>query len=578
MEKYYTELVNTGFNILHPVMVDFIVKGMKKRYGGKWWDEILDALQDQRFLPGYGDEKQLISSLDRANCCRLIMRRYRDLFYDQRTGNDCKTWATELMGVRNELAHDSIQDLPQKDAERYLDTMARLASELDSCSTAKIQELYKEARSTAPDIAKSVPEGYYPTADQNSPASFGAIDLLSISDNEIVEPTGLSRKLTINGETMAYPVYRVRLDRLFYNDRNDRILTWISQYKDENGVDDLSALSNEDYNRIIEDFIVKSNPAAIEKTRNNIALVSQREPGVTLSDGRIIDGNRRFTCLRMLHREDPSINYFETVILNKSPSDDAKQIKLLELSIQHGEEAKVDYNQIDTVIGAYLDIVESGLITVEEYAASTNESISDVKKKLEVAQLIMDFLTFMHTPGQYHIARDMQVYSVLVELLPLLNKCKTDREREELKRSVFTNTMLSTFDDQRKYIRELKSLYGTQPYKTYIQRESKAAEQVSEAMENYGIGGMDDLKEFVKEQATTKAELSLSLDKALNQSRKAQTRNKPAKNVAKCIELLMEIDTDIFQKLTDEERASLRAQFAKLSEVSDMISGELPNE
>ena len=578
MEKYYTKLVNTGFNILHPVMVDFIVKGMKKRYGGKWWDEILDALQDQRFLPGYGDEEQLISYLDRANCCRLIMRRYRDLFYDQRTGNDCKTWATELMGVRNGLAHDSIQDLPQKDAERYLDTMARLASELDSRSSAKIQELYKEARSMAPDIAKSVPEGYYPTADQNSPASFGATDLLSISDNEIVEPTGLSRKLTINGETLAYPVYRVRLDRLFYNDRNDRILTWISQYKDENGVDDLSALSNEDYNRIIEDFIVKSNPAAIEKTRNNIALVSQREPGVTLSDGRIIDGNRRFTCLRMLHREDPSINYFETVILNKSPSDDAKQIKLLELSIQHGEEAKVDYNQIDTVIGAYLDIVESGLITVEEYAASTNESISDVKKKLEVAQLIMDFLTFMHTPGQYHIARDMQVYSVLVELLPLLNKCKTDREREELKRSVFTNTMLSTFDDQRKYIRELKSLYGTQPYKTYIQRESKAAEQVSEAMENYGIGGMDDLKEFVKEQATTKAELSLSLDKALNQSRKAQTRNKPAKNVAKCIELLMEIDTDIFQKRTDEERASLRAQFAKLSEVSDMISGELPNE
>ena len=48
-------------------------------------------------------------------------------------------------------------------------------------------------------------------------------------------------------------------------------------------------LSREEYNRVIEDFIIKSNPAAIEKTRNNIAMFNQREPGVTLSDGRIIE-------------------------------------------------------------------------------------------------------------------------------------------------------------------------------------------------------------------------------------------------------------------------------------------------
>ncbi len=578
MSKYYTELVNKGYDELHPTMVEFIMKGMKKRYGSRWWDEILNALNDQRYLPGSGSEQDLIDCLDRANCCRMITRRYNDLFYDPKTGNNCKTWATELMGVRNELAHDSIEDIPQKNAERYLDTMVRLATAIDRNCGSRIQALYQEARSMAPDIAKPAPESYYPAADQNSLPGAAAPDLLDVTDPDIVELTGLSRKLTINGETLAFPVYRVRLDNLFYNDRNDRILTWISQYKDENGVDNLSSLNREEYNRIIEDFIVKSNPSAIEKTRNNIALVNQREPGVTLSDGRIIDGNRRFTCLRMLHREDPSVNYFETVILRQSPADSAKQIKLLELAIQHGEEAKVDYNQIDTVIGAYLDIVETGLITVEEYAASTNEQIAEVRKKLDIAQLIVDFLDFMHTPGQYHIARDMQVYSVFVELLPLLNRCKSDKEKEELKHSVFTNTMLATFGDQRKYIRDLRSLFGTQPYKTYIQRENKAAEQVSEAMEKYGIGGMGDLKEFLKNQTGMKAEQALSFEKALSQSRKAQTRNKPAKNVAKCIELLMEIDTDIFTKLNEEERASLRAQFLKLTEVADMISGELPDE
>lgn len=40
-----------------------------------------------------------------------------------------------------------------------------------------------------------------------------------------VEKTTQTRKLTIDGMTKAYPVYKVRLDWLFYNDQNDRIAT-----------------------------------------------------------------------------------------------------------------------------------------------------------------------------------------------------------------------------------------------------------------------------------------------------------------------------------------------------------------
>lgn len=76
--------------------------------------------------------------------------------------------------------------------------------------------------------------------------------------------------------------------------------TWISRYESENGKDSLNDLNVEIYNRIIENFITESNPEAIQKTQKNIALVGQREPGVTLADGRIVDGNRRFTCLRRM--------------------------------------------------------------------------------------------------------------------------------------------------------------------------------------------------------------------------------------------------------------------------------------
>ena len=267
------------------------------------------------------------------------------------------------------------------------------------------------------------------------------MNLLELQDASLVEKTNLTRKLTLGGVTKAYPVYRVRLDLLYYNDQNDRIATWITQYKSDPENAAFDTLDREQYNKTIEGFIIASNPAAMEKTKNNIALVNQREPGVVLADGRIIDGNRRFTCLRLLHAENPAFNYFETVILEASVQEDHKQIKMLELAIQHGEEQRVDYNLIDLAIGAYHDIVETGLLTIDEYAESTGMSVSEIKRRLEIAQLIIDFLAFMGVPGQYHVAREMQVFSVFNELVPLLRRCETEQAREELRRSVFNNTI-----------------------------------------------------------------------------------------------------------------------------------------
>lgn len=124
----------------------------------------------------------------------------------------------------------------------------------------------------------------------------------------------------------------------------------------------------------------------------NISMVGQREPGVTLADGRIIDGNIRFTCIRQLNREGDEVFSFETVILNADIDTGRKKIKMLELAIQHGEEKKVDYSPIEIVIGAYQDIIETELLTIEEYAESTNQSISEVKKRLEVGKLVIEFL------------------------------------------------------------------------------------------------------------------------------------------------------------------------------------------
>ena len=92
------------------------------------------------------------------------------------------------------------------------------------------------------------------------------MNLLEINDPDLIQKTNLSRKLTIGGKTIAYPVYRIRLDLLFYNDKNDRIATWLTQYNNDPKNTPFEKLSIEEYNGIIEEFIIDSNPTAIDKT------------------------------------------------------------------------------------------------------------------------------------------------------------------------------------------------------------------------------------------------------------------------------------------------------------------------
>ena len=401
------------------------------------------------------------------------------------------------------------------------------------------------------------------------------MNLLELQDASLVEKTNLTRKLTLGGVTKAYPVYRVRLDLLYYNDQNDRIATWITQYKSDPENAAFDTLDREQYNKTIEGFIIASNPAAMEKTKNNIALVNQREPGVVLADGRIIDGNRRFTCLRLLHAENPAFNYFETVILEASVQEDHKQIKMLELAIQHGEEQRVDYNLIDLAIGAYHDIVETGLLTIDEYAESTGMSVSEIKRRLEVAQLIIDFLAFMGVPGQYHVAREMQVFSVFNELVPLLRRCETEQAREELRRSVFNNTMMKTFIDQRKYMRDLKAMMDSGLYSSYIKKQNKIAEDLEEKKAEAGITTKKELDEFVKRNEDAAEELQISMERSLLQTKKSQARNRPSQIVGKSISMLKDIDTGVFDKLTPAEREKLQTQLGKLSSAVSMMADDV---
>ena len=383
-------------------------------------------------------------------------------------------------------------------------------------------------------------------------------------EQQVVIKTTLTRKLTIDGLTKAYPVYKVCLDWLFYNDQNDRIATWISQYKAQHEGQTPDISNRDEYNGIIEEFIVASNPDAIRKTQTNIEMVDQREPGVVLADGRIIDGNRRFTCLRRLAQKDNRFKYFETVILDRNIENNAKQIKMLELSIQHGEESKVDYNPIDRLVGIYSDIVENGLLSVEEYARSTNESEAEVKRRIEISKLMVEFLEFINAPKQFYIARDLQIHFPLEELFKLIRKCRDEDEARDLKIAVFNNILMQTSSDMTRFIRNFKSVIGSEYQEDFLAEQRELAAKVIETLPSVGEMDTACIREVVRANGEVTQALEYSMEKTLTKVKKNETRNRPVQLAEKATTFLESIDAHILEKMNDSELQRLNRQLSKL--------------
>ena len=544
MQENY-EYAQKGLRILHPLLAGFVGMEMNNAYKAKWWDEVLYILSDHTDeLPSYGDYAELVDSLDIANCIRVILREWKDIFKYE-LDKDAQTLLNELMGIRNTIAHIGQQDLSQLDTERYLDTMARLCEKIDREGAQQIRELYNEIRHAENSEADSSLSGPIPieeTLVDDTDMREGAVeDLMTLIRTNKIYKTKQTRKVTFAGKTELYPVYRVRLDAMYYNDQNDRIATWISRYRAENGTGALSSLKSQEYNDVIENFIYESNPDSIKKTQKNIALVGQQQPGVILADGRIVDGNRRYTCLRRIQRESGEKQFFETVIMNADMNRDRKQIKLLELSIQHGEEKKVDYDMIDYAIGTYRDVVVTKLLTAEEYAASTNESVADVRKRIETAGLISEFLEYVKLPGQYHVARDYQVYSLFFEMLPLLSKM-SGTEKELLKKIAFNNALLKAVPDQRIIIRDIKKLAKNDLSDDFFSEQDSINKQVTEKFSGVIPSGKADLDKFAEDCSELADDIRCNMERALIRTRTQQLVNRPSENVLKCRTLLTDID------------------------------------
>lgn len=160
----------------------------------------------------------------------------------------------------------------------------------------------------------------------------------------------------------------------------------------------LSFLIGYDEKDFAAKLIEQNNPAALKRTQKSIQESGQRICGYVLEDGRIVDGNRRYTALRNLQKATGKTYYFEAVILPFSydSQTDRSKIKKLELAIQMGVEKREDYDPVDLAVDIYQTTTgDDAMMTLADYVNVANMKKKEAERYYQGAVYMREFLKFI---------------------------------------------------------------------------------------------------------------------------------------------------------------------------------------
>lgn len=142
------DLLNKGFDCLLDALVPYVLRELTQAYGNDFWQlGVIGKLYDdqKRDLPPSGDYSTLADSLDIAKCLLIMDLNWREVFR-AKLPQDCKNYVMELKGARNKVAHRNMAGISDSDAWRALDTMSRLAEQIDPDTAEQINAIMREVR------------------------------------------------------------------------------------------------------------------------------------------------------------------------------------------------------------------------------------------------------------------------------------------------------------------------------------------------------------------------------------------------------------------------------------------------
>lgn len=381
------------------------------------------------------------------------------------------------------------------------------------------------------------------------------------------EKTGAVKKLPISNKNNGnYDVYKIPLDLLYYNDLNGRIATSFKQYIADKGTITPEP-GNSKYNQVFQDLVYKSDEQALKETLASIKSKTQQEPGIVLKDGRVIDGNRRFTALRMYQQEDNIPKFFEAVVLDLSVQTDEKKIKELELEIQLGTEARVEYSPIERIFDRYNTIELKKQMTVEEYRnAAQLSKKNEIERDLNRAKLIIEFIKIVSPGGnpvdKFYLANELKLDGPIEEIDKALSDLKS-KNKKLIEKAALVNLVISKTINTEKapnlQMRELKKNIITDSSNSdrlvNIYLDDDRLDDVMAAFEASPIKSGNDLKVVVEQPRLreTLEKINHSTTLLINKNKSTNKRTAGLTNLQKFRDSLLQFTEDDFKTLNQDE-------------------------
>lgn len=151
---------------LRNALAPYIARELISQYGeSDWWQRgVLDVLLDnrKRLLPAGGSYADLKDELEIQLCLILMDIQWKNIFSKKLSLNH-HSWVKELIIIRNACAHPQWKTFTDSYTTRALDTMARLAEQLDEDCAIKLRNKWREKEygsaegSIAAEVKENVP-------------------------------------------------------------------------------------------------------------------------------------------------------------------------------------------------------------------------------------------------------------------------------------------------------------------------------------------------------------------------------------------------------------------------------------
>ena len=407
---------------------------------------------------------------------------------------------------------------------------------------------------------------------------------------------GLPKRLTIDGQTREYPSYLIPLNYLYYNNLNGRIATYIEEYNDQSDNEDLNKMLKDDvekYNDLIGGFIKKSsndNEASFKKTKKDIEAKGQQNPGVILSDGRIIDGNRRFTAIRELYKEkgNDKFAYFEAVYLeapNDNDKDGWKRIKTLELFLQFNVDEKKDYNRIDFLVSFYRDTIEDStkMFDKKQYCYTSGISSAEYEKNVNIIRIMLDYLEWREKPKAFYILKNEKLDGPIEDIASATKKM-SEEEWNSKKDYIYHYMTHVQSGDRTRDIRMLVQAAKSngllfQKYKDSIDNP-QTLKQLAKAVANKDakISTPEESQKNKVIQEETQKKLIDAFETAKYEERIETANNEPIKLLGEAISQIRKVDIAIIKNMDDSQKDNIKEKISDLEKTLIGIRKAIDNE